>query len=232
MPLDAKAVLAEVAELHRRKAFYKHPLWLDLYAGRLSREQVKALICQYGIIPLHNHNYHGRLYVVCPDPIWRSMIAEVVYEEGTGRLYANGKAHGELWLQLGDGLGISREAMMNTAYCAGALAFRAYFSSICGKSFLEGVAAHMLAGEAPVTTDGVSRYKALRDVYGLDDHALEFFIVHQTADEDHAGIGVKLLDEFARTEDDRRLVIRTVEDTIDMFNLMFDDIHRYVKKIH
>jgi pyrroloquinoline quinone (PQQ) biosynthesis protein C len=82
-----------------------------------------------------------------------------------------------------------------------------------------------------VPTDGASRYRALRDHYGLDDHALEFFIVHQSADEDHAGVGVTLLEQFARTEEERRRVIAAVDETLDMFLFMFDDFHRVVKAV-
>ena len=62
------------------------------------------------------------------------------------------------------------------------------------------------------------------------DRALEFFAVHQEADDDHSSVGVNLLAEFAPTEADRRLVVRTVEDTLDMFLFMYDDIHEQVKK--
>ena len=223
-------VLEEIAAIHERKPYFRHPVWAELVAGALSREQVRVLIRQNGIIPLHNHNYHGRLYVACPDPAWRVMIAEVVYEEGTGRLYAGGRAHWKLYCQLGEALGIRAEDMWRTEYCAGALAFKAFMSEICGRSFLEGVSAHMLAGEAPVPVEGMSRAEALRKHYGLDDKALEFFAVHQEADDDHSSVGVNLLAEFAPTEADRRLVVRTVEDTLDMFLFMYDDIHEQVKK--
>ena len=230
MTSDAQAVLAEIEEIHKRKPYFLHPVWTELVAGTLNLDQVRILIRQNGIIPLHNHNYHGRLYVVCPEPDWRAIIAEVVYEEGTGRLYAGGRAHWKLYCQFGEALGITPEQMWNTEYCAGALAFKAFMSDICGRSFLEGVSAHMLAGEAPVPTQGMTRADALRSHYGLDDKALEFFIVHQEADEDHSSVGTNLLDEFAPTEEDRRLVVRTVEDTLDMFLFMYDDIHTQVRK--
>ena len=145
-------------------------------------------------------------------------------------IYAGGRAHWKLYCQLGEALGIRAEEMWRTEYCAGALAFKAFMSEICGRSFLEGVSAHMLAGEAPVPVEGMSRAEALRKHYGLDDQALEFFAVHQEADDDHASVGVNLLAEFAPTEADRRLVVRTVEDTLDMFLFMYDDIHEQVKK--
>ena len=148
-------------------------LFNDIMEGKLSREQLKEEVRQEGIIPLHNHNYHGRLYVVCPDPKWRARIAEVCFEEGTGRLYANGFSHNDLYLRFGEALGISRDEMWSTRYCAGALALKAYFSDICRRSFLEGVSAHMLAGEAPapahVGSRGDAPVPALRPFSGRRD---------------------------------------------------------------
>ncbi len=232
MALTVEDTLAEIEEIHRRKPLYGHALFNDIMEGSLSREQLKEEVRQEGIIPLHNHNYHGRLYVVCPDPRWRARIAEVCFEEGTGRLYANGFSHNELYLRFGEALGISREVMWSTPYCAGALGFRTYFSEICGRSFLEGVSAHMLAGEAPAPAHVGSRGDALCEHYGLSQDDVMFFTVHVEADTDHSNIGRELLDEFARTEDDLRLVLKTVEQTLDVMILMNDDIYRHVKAIH
>ena len=95
-------------------------------------------------------DFHGRLYVICPDPGWREEIASVAYEEATGRLFAGGVSHHKLYLDYAAALGLSKEEMYATKFCAGVTAFQVYFSWICGKSFLEGVASHMLGGEAPI----------------------------------------------------------------------------------
>ena len=223
--------LDDIAAIHRRKPLFAHPLWAAWVEGRLSRPQLREAVKQVGIIPLHNHNYHGRLYVICPDPRWRARIAEVAYEEGTGRLYSDGVSHHELYMRFAEALGIGRKDMYATRYCAGALAFREYFSQVCGRNFLEGVSAHMLAAEAPVPRHGSRRADALRRHYGLDDDAVKFFTVHEVADADHSNIGEELLREFARTDDDHRLVIKTVEEMLDMMKLMYDDIHRTVQAI-
>ena len=231
MAIAAEGVLREIEAIHERKALFGHRLWTEFCDGALSLDQVRETVRQLGIIPLHNHNYHGRLYVVCPDPKWRARIAEVCYEEGTGRLYADGVSHNELYLRFAEGLGISRDEMWNADYCAGALAFKAYFSDVCGRNFLEGVSAHMLAAEGPVPAHGSRRADALRKYYRLTDEDVRFFTVHQTADEDHTSIGKELLGEFAKTEDDVRRVLRTVEETIDMMLLMYDDMYRRVTAI-
>ena len=95
-----KFVLEEIQAIHDALPRGKHPLWTGLVAGDFSKAQVCELIRQAGIIPLYNNLYHGPLYVICPDPEWRELIAEVVYEEGTGKLFAGGIAHYRLYLRL------------------------------------------------------------------------------------------------------------------------------------
>ena len=76
-------------------------LWAGMLDDSLSIEQIRYFCKQHGSIPLHNHNYHGRLYVICPDPEWREEIAGVAYEEATGRLFADGVSHHKLYLDYG-----------------------------------------------------------------------------------------------------------------------------------
>ena len=232
MSLTVESTLAEIAEIHKSKPLFGHPLWTEWGAGTLSREQLQECVKQVGIIPLHNHNYHGRLYVICPDPAWRVRIAEVCYEEGTGRLYADGVSHHELYVKFAAALGISREELYATRYCSGAVAFKAYFSQICEKNFLEGVSAHMLAAEAPVPAHGSKRADALRNHYGLTDDDVAFFSVHEVADDDHSGIGRELLSEFAHTEEDFQRVLRTVAECLDMMKLMYDSVYDTVKAVN
>src|ERR1700740_1692718 len=100
------AALAESEAIHRTKPRKTHPMWVALMKGELSRAQVTTFIRQFGVVPLYNHNYHGPLYVSCPDPVWRQRMAEVVYEEGTGGLYAEGVPHYRLYLNVGKAFGV------------------------------------------------------------------------------------------------------------------------------
>ncbi len=230
MGLDVDKTLARIDEMHAENKFWEQPMWQGLIQGTLPLPMIKEFARQHGIIPLHNHNYHGRLYVHCPDPKWREMIAEVVYEEGTGRLYADGVSHNELYYRFGEGLGIPRDEMKNTRYCPGALAFKAYFTDMCEKTFLEGVSAHMLAGEAQGPGYFSSIAEHLKKNFGLADEHVAFWVVHDVADEDHSGIGRQLLEEFAKDETDFRLVLSVVRETIDMMNLLTADTWRVMQE--
>jgi len=230
MALTVDETLARIDEIHAEKRFWDRPMWKGLIDGSHTKPMVQEFARQHGIVPLHNHNYHGRLYVVCPDPVWREKIAEVVYEEGTGLLYADGIPHNELYCRFGEGLGINREDMWNTDYCAGALSFKAYFQNMCGKNFLEGVAAHMLGGEAQGPGYFGKIASTLKDRFGLNDEHVAFWTVHDVADEDHSDIGRELLDQFATSEADLETVLRVVRGTVGILTLLEDDTWRQMQE--
>lgn len=226
MGLTIEETLARIDEINSNSHFWDHPLWKGLLDGTHTKPMVQEFARQYGIVPLHNHNYHGRLYVICPDPKWRAMIAEVVYEEGTGLMHAAGVPHNELWYWFGEGIGVSRQNMDSTKYCPGALAFKAYFSNICGSNFLDGVAAHMLAGEALVPGYYARLADSLRSSFDLDDKGVAFFEIHDVADEDHSGIGRRILEDFAKSEDELERVLEVVKDMSGIMALQNEDTWR------
>jgi pyrroloquinoline quinone (PQQ) biosynthesis protein C len=231
MALTPESVLGEIKQIHKRKPIYGHPLWAGMLDDSHSLDQIRYFCKQHGSIPLHNHNFHGRLYVICPDPAWREEIASVAYEEATGRLFAGGVSHHKLYLDYAVALGLTKEEMYATKFCAGVTAFQVYFSWICGKSFLEGVASHMLGGEAPIPGTYGRIAQRLKARFGFSDKDVAYWTVHDKADEDHSGVGMKLLSQFAKSEADLQLVLDTVQTTVDIMHLMYDDIWAHMQKI-
>lgn len=226
-----QAVLAQIEEIHRAKPRGKHPLWVALMEGALSRSQAQEYLRQFGIIPLWNHRYHGRLYVNCPDPAWRMKLAEVCYEEATGRLFADGVPHYELYLRISEALGLKREEMYTVDYCPGALAFRAFFEQICGGDFVTGAAAHMLGAEAQVPGVSGKVARGLMKTFSLSERDVAFYIVHDDADKEHSDIGRILLEQFAKTDGDLHAVVQAVRETVDVSYMLYDDIWRRVQAL-
>src|SRR5437867_2967084 len=148
MTMSTDQLLQKIEELQQKYYGTPSPVYEMLCSGRMTRRQLQEFIGQWSVFPLYNQNYHGRLYVGCPDHRWRSRIAEVVYEEGTGRLFAGGVSHHELYLRHAEELGISREEIYNWPLCAEGVGYMSWFSNICGRSFIEGASAHMPGGEA------------------------------------------------------------------------------------
>lgn len=229
--LSVQETLDAIANMHKEMPFEKHPLWNGLYEGTFSKRQVGEFAKQYGIIPLHNHNYHGRLYVICPDPKWRARIAEVVYEEGTGKIFSNGVPHNQLYLNFSRGLGIPDDEMWHADYCREAVAFRTYFKDICSHNIVEGIAGHMLASEAQGPGFFAPMARRMQKHYGLSDQAVDFWVIHDAADSDHSSVGAELLGDFAKTQQERELVLKTARDMIEMSMLLYDGIFNRLKAV-
>ena len=229
MTLSVDDVLGRIATMHKERPLYSQPLWRDLVDGNLSQTQLKEFAFHYSIVPLPNNNYHGRLYLHCPDYRWRALIAEICYEEGTGRLFANGKPHCELYLDFGAALGWTEEELWNAEYMPLALAWKAYFERLCESDFLEGATAHMLSGEAMIPGTFGRIADKMQEKFGFSEEQVAFWRVHDVADGDHSDIGKRLLEEFAPTQADRERVLRIVDAYKDVVFMMYDEIYKRVQ---
>lgn len=228
MKVSTADLLADIEKFVNEHHQLNHPLQQAIIAGKLSEEEHREYIAQRSCIPLYNEAFHGPLYVNCPDPKWRAKIAEVIYEEGTGRLYSNGVSHHELYLRLGEAVGISREEIYNWPLFPEAVAFRATFREACNREFVYGVGAHMLAGEAQSEGYAAAMAAAGMKHYGLSEEAVLFYTVHEEADKDHSDIGRDLLDEFAQTEEAQELVRRGAAEHVLTFEMLHDGIFRRI----
>ncbi len=230
MALTSQDVLDGITKMNNDSGRLSHPLWNALEAGDLNRAQLRYLCQQESIIPLHNHNYHGRMYVSCPDPEWRERLAEVTYEEGTGRLYANGVPHYKLYLNFAKALGFSREEMYAVDYCGSALGMHLFLSDACSR-FIEGVAAVMLVGEAQVPGLFGRIADILQRKFGMTDEGTAYWSVHDKADDDHSDAGREILDRFVSTRPDRQLMLRVAHQSNLVRTLMYDEVWQHVQTL-
>ena len=58
---------------------------------------------------------------------------------------------------------------------------------------------------------------------------MAFWVVHDFADEVHSNVGRELLEQFASSEEDFQTVIRVVQETVDVMNLLYDATWRYMQ---
>lgn len=228
---DYETVLEELNAIHAAKSRKRHPLWVSLVTGRLSRPQVQEFLKQFSVIPLYNHFYHGPLYVNCPSPKWRQRLAAVIYEEGAGGLYANGIPHFELYLRLGEAFGVSREDMYNVKLCGGSIAVRNFYENVSRRSFLEGYAASSLGGEAQVPGVAGKVSEAFIKHYGLTPEQALFYSVHEIADTDHSSGGLEFLRDFAPTDIEVELVVSSVRDAVEVMWTLYQDIWSRVEAL-
>ena len=86
--------------------------------------------------------------------------------------------------------------------------------------------AAMLAGEALVPGYYARLAESLRTTFDLDDKGVAFFVIHDVADEDHSGIGRRILEDFATSEKDLERVLEVVKEMSSVMALQNADTWR------
>ena len=69
----------------------------------------------------------------------------------------------------------------------------------------------------------------LKKQFGLSDEDILFYTVHE-ADSEHSDVGRRLLGQFAQTEEDFALVVKIVQEMVDMHYLFYDGIQRHIEQ--
>ncbi len=159
----------------------QHPVVQTRIKGEFSLEQIREIEIQ--------HFYEAKFFSTfvlntvknCNDNLdWRKWMAENWVSEATGE-----KDHATLILNLLDALGVSRKRLEETDPTPGMRAWHEMVEGITSRrSFAEGVAA-LWIGEPEYPRVASALYTAYRDIYKIDEAALETYQFHAEHDAEH-----------------------------------------------
>src|SRR5438309_11116719 len=113
MPGDSAFVEELRAVIDAGRAFGRHPLWLRIAEGRLPRSALGPFAVQFFLQVREFPRAVSALHSSCPDIGERIELAESLYEEETGRISGCNVSHPELFIRFGEGVGVSRDAMVS-----------------------------------------------------------------------------------------------------------------------
>src|SRR5262247_1250421 len=116
-----------VTRIEARRTFGRHPLWLELADGKLSREQLKVFAVQFFLQVREFPRAVSAMHANCPFPEERMKLAESVYEEETGRLSGCNLPHPELFIRFGEALGLERRDLVEAEPFPGTAALIRWF---------------------------------------------------------------------------------------------------------
>jgi pyrroloquinoline-quinone synthase len=151
-------------------------------AGQLTLDDLRYYAKQYYHLEATFPRLLSRVHSNCENPQIRQMILENLNDEEQGD-----KNHRELWLQFAEGLGLSREEVIqatpdaNTQSCINTLvSLAADADPSVGLSAL-------YAYESQLPKVSQSKIDGLRQFYGIDTpEAIQFFEVHKGVDVWHS----------------------------------------------
>jgi pyrroloquinoline quinone (PQQ) biosynthesis protein C len=149
--------------------------------------------------------------------------------------FAGGKPHWQVIEDMGVALGLPREEIRaEKPLTSTEIAWAAWEGLMSNKPWLEGIVANTCAERVNVPGYGkgdqrahgwswVQRH-AWKKSFGLKDHELEFWSVHEEADVEHSNLGWQSVARFAEHEHMEDAVVHACEINLKVWNMYLDGI--------
>jgi pyrroloquinoline quinone (PQQ) biosynthesis protein C len=187
-----------------------HPVIGKIERGELTRGQIAGMMTQVYLQTVEVVRWLGYLYAKCPIMEVRREIFNNLLEEELGS-FSGTDAHFHLAARVAVAAGADRKAMDS----AKLLPATAALIRLGEKMFYEEPrwvvgfgTAFGFEYQSPMAFGALA--KGLKKSYNMSDEDVAFFAVHITADEDHTGAIVRVLDKHATSEDIRRAIRESV----------------------
>jgi pyrroloquinoline-quinone synthase len=212
--------------VHERRSFGRHPLWLKIAAGEVSRAGLRRFAQQFFLQVREFPRAVSALHSRCDDPAERVKLAESLYEEETGRI-SGSAPHPELFMRIGLAAGLEPADLTDARALLSTAALIDWFElSTRERSFAEGIGAISIAAEGQVPGNFGAFARALEKHYGLTREQVAFFDVHEIADRDHSDVGNHIIGRMILSDRDRARIRAAVERSLDLWWQFFDGIER------
>src|SRR5499426_921866 len=214
-----------VARIEARRTFGRHPLWLQIADGKLSREQLKVFAVQFFLQVREFPRAISAMHANCPFPEERLALAESIYEEETGRISGCNQPHPEIFIRFGEAVGLSRGQMLEGRPLPATRSLIDWFElSTKHRSFIEAAAAMNLAAEGQVSGAFGPLAHRLQENYGLSREAVEFWDLHELADAEHSAVGDNIVVRHATDAATQARVRDALQHSLDAWWQFFDGI--------
>jgi len=163
-------------ELH----LLKHPFYQSWNEGTLTLDTLKIYAKEYYHHVAAFPRYISQIHSLCPDISDRQVLLENLIDEEKGE-----NNHPELWLRFAEGLGVSRKEVKQPPELNTTKGLVEGYFELVRTDYATGLGA-LYAYERQTPEVSKSKIDGLKKHYSVcDEKTLEFFSVHQKADEWH-----------------------------------------------
>jgi pyrroloquinoline quinone (PQQ) biosynthesis protein C len=213
-------------------SIYREPSTFNrVEPGELTKDGGRVFISQFSHFTRNFPRWLAAVASNCPLPDARKFLAGNIYEEEVGP--GGQGSHYDLLLRQGEALGLTREEIETTApFPTTAIAVDALDSICRNRSWLEGLAATTglecindppLRAEAGVII--LNDVRAWRHL-GLNDQQLKSRTIHMEEDEKHVETGLRLLADYARSEEAAEKAVSAAREATFAFRMLMEGIGR------
>jgi pyrroloquinoline-quinone synthase len=180
-------------------AMLRHPFYQLWNEGKLSDTTLAEYAKQYYAHVCAFPTYVSAVHSRCDNLPVRQLLLENLIEEERGE-----DNHPELWLRFAEGLGVSR-AQVRTAELLPSTreSVNSLKSLTANTDYRLGVAV-LYAYESQIPEVAKTKRVGLKQYYGIDDaRTVSFFTVHESADQVHRQIEMKIMTDACDTDQAR-----------------------------
>ena len=225
-PLQQPLVPEELVEALRafsRSYYAEHPFHQLMHDGRLTKRQLQGWVanrlCYQRAIPRKD----GAIISNCPDPeVRRRWIQRIIDHDGT----EPGTGGIEMWIRLGEALGVPREEMEDERHVLPGVRFatEAYVSFCKARPWAEAVASSLTELFAPSLMH--KRLEAFPRHYPwVDAEGLEYFRSRLTQAPRDSSHGLEIVTTHCTTPETQRRAFEALAFKLEMLWVMIDTIH-------
>jgi len=243
--LPADEFIASIWQERRRfvkKGRIKQPhSWnVALGEGKVSREAVIEYVKNRHYFLANINRKDAQIIANCPvSEARRLLMRKYIDEEGQDIVGGKLGAHYEMWVKVGEGLGISRDELNSFKDVLPAYRYTvdAIFNFAKHHGWLEGLAAtyategqmwrRYTPREEHRDTQILGEGEALKKFFGLPDQALEFFNVHSDANDEHGDICENIIKKYCTTQELQRKALAAARFRWDNHETRRDIIYHY-----
>ena len=181
-------------ELH----LLKHPFYQSWNEGTLTLDTLKIYAKEYYHHVAAFPRYISQIHSLCPDISDRQVLLENLIDEEKGE-----NNHPELWLRFAEGLGVSRKELKQFPELTKTKELIEGYFELVKTDYATGLGA-LYAYERQTPEVSKSKIDGLKKHYSVcDEKTLEFFSIHQTADEWHTEELIGLIDRLSKSEQEK-----------------------------
>ncbi len=230
MLMDRDHFRSELDRTLQHNLTLSHPLFeLLMDAGNPDIHLLRKVALQGYQLTRNFLTYIEHLFFYCPLPKHRRHLLFNMFEEETGRL-SRTKNHVHLMEDFLRALGITdgqRDAVVALPATRELIDYRMDACTNPDRYHI-GAAAVLVASEGQnlETLGEEARHTLLGRVYGLDEHDLLFFSVHQKEDVAHVRQGLDLVADLCTTERMQQEALYAVNHTCHLFYGMYEGIYQ------
>ncbi len=215
-------LIQQIDRVIAEKSLLKHPFYVAWTEGKLTKAMLREYAKQYYHHEAAFPTYLSAIHSNCPDIKIRQVILDNMREEEMGE-----KNHPALWLQFANALGLSKEEVTEAEPLPETSAMINTFRMIArSRSTVEGLGA-MYAYEVQIPEIARIKIEGLKKWYGIEKpEDIEFFTVHEKADEWHSQSEREIFLREATTEESKKRLVQAISEACDALNLLLDGVYR------